>query len=143
MTKEETLKILSMLSAFYGQGKSEPKMMLTAWHLILEKYDYAIASKAVLNFAENDRREYATFPAVGSIVEAIKKETSDQERPLKEIIKAISYGRAYSSLSERAKENISQERYEEWLAIDAEEFANKANELYENLINGRKKLGGV
>ena len=48
-------------------------MQVNAWHMILQKYDFDDAKEAVLNFAEHDTREYATFPAVGLIVNEIRK----------------------------------------------------------------------
>lgn len=142
MTKEETVKIMAMLGAFYGGGKSNPEVMATAWHLVLEKYDYAVASRAVLKFAENDTRDYATFPAVGKIVEAIRDEVAKEEAPIKEIVRAVSYGWGYDQLSADAKQNITQEHYDDWLKMDAEEFANKANVLAGTLKRKRKRLNG-
>lgn len=142
MTKEETIKILAMLSAFYGQGKSDPEQMATAWHLVLGKYEYRIAQKAILNFAENDRREYATFPAVGKIVEAIKNEETKENRPIQEIIRSISYGRQYFTLTSEAKQIISEERYEGWLKMNAEEFANQSDRLAESLKGIQLKMIG-
>lgn len=142
MVKEETIKILAMLSAFYGQGKSDPEMMANAWHLVLSKYDYNIACKAILSFAENDKREYATFPAVGCIVDAIRKEEIQQKMPISEIIKGISYGRQYNTLSVKAKQIISEERYDGWLKMNAEEFANRADSLAETLKDIQRRLQG-
>ena len=140
MTKQETIKIMAMLEAFYGMGKGKPEVMATAWHLVLEPYDYRIASKAVIEFARNDVREYATFPAVGKIVQAIRDEEAKEQAPINEIIRAISYGRQYKQLSESAKRLISDERYDEWLSIDAEEFANKAGAFADSLKDNRKRL---
>lgn len=133
MTKEETLKILAMLSAFYGQGKSNPSNMATAWHLILGKYEYRIAQKAILTFAENDTREYATFPAVGKIVEAIKFEEKKEYAPINAIVRGIAYGRHYSNLPDEAKALISSEKYDAWLSMNAEEFASQSDALAESL----------
>lgn len=144
MTKEETVKIMAMLGAFYAGGKNDPKMQANAWHLILAKYDYRIASKAVMTFAENDRREYATFPAVGCIVQAIKDEQTKEEKPIKEITHNLFYGMDYINLSDEARNLISEERYNEWLKMNAEEFASNHTELTETLKeNNRKLLGGV
>lgn len=137
MTKEETVKIMAMLGAFYSGGKNDPKIQAQAWHLILGKYPYGIAESAVLNFAENDTREYATFPTVGTIVAEIKAEQRRIERPIKEIVKAISYGYGYEQLTEVAKRNITEEHYNEWLNMDAEEFANKVNAFTEMLKGSR------
>lgn len=134
MTKEETVKIMSMLGAFYSGSKNNAKMQAAAWHMILEKYDFEIAKKAVLNFAENDTREYATFPAVGVIVREIRNQQMLEAKPIKEVIRAISYGKGYEDISDDAKRIISKDVYNKWLKIDAEEFAAKS-EFYAKLLS--------
>ena len=133
MTKEETVRIMAMLGAFYAGGKNEPKVQAQAWHLILQKYDYKIAENAVLNFAENDTREYATFPAVGKIVEEIKAEEYRRKKPVGEITYSLQYGKEYQSLSKEAKYLISEEVYNEWLNKDAAELPTKLPLLAEML----------
>ena len=142
MTKEETIKIMAMLGAFYSGGKNDPHTQANAWHLILGKYDYDIAEKAVLRFAENDTRDYATFPTVGKRVEAIRKETFAMDKPIKEVIASISYGRPYDYLTEEAKKLIGKDRYDEWKQIDAMEFENNAEVFANELKNNRRKLLG-
>lgn len=143
MTKEETIKIMAMLGAFYGAGKSNPEIMATAWHLVLEPYDYPIASRAVLEYARNDRREYATFPSVGNIVAAIEDAMAKAQAPITEIIRAISYGWDYNQLTEQARATITIDAYNSWLNVDAEEFANQSEKLAESLKRGRKQIEGV
>ncbi len=142
MTKKETVQIMAMLGAFYGAGKSNPEIMAEGWHLILEPYDFQIARKAVLSYAENDTREYASFPTVGNIVKRIKEEIRKEQAPINEIIKAVSYGWGYNQLSENAKNNISEDHYNDWLKMDAEEFANRANALAGTLRDKQKRLQG-
>lgn len=139
MTETECIKIMAMLGAFYSGGKNDPKLQAKAWYLILGKYPYRIAEQAVLHFAENDTREYATFPTVGKIVEGIKAEQSRIDKPIGEIIKNISYGRDYIQLSKEAKALIGEEVYKDWLAMDAEEFANKSN-LLADLLKGNQRM---
>ena len=136
MTKEETVKIMSMLGAFYSGSKNNAKMQAAAWHMILEKYDFEIAQKAVLNFAENDTREYATFPAVGVIVREIRNQQMLEAKPIKEVIRAISYGKGYEDISDDAKRIISEETYNKWLKIDAEEFAARSTFFAKLLSTG-------
>lgn len=143
MTKEETIKIMAMLGAFYGGGKSNPEVMATAWHLILSKYEYRVASRAVLDFAENDTRQYATFPAVGCIVQAIRDAMQKEEAPVKEIIRAVSYGWHYDQLSDGAKALIREPNYNDWLKMDAEEFNEKAGVMAGTLKRSQKRLQGV
>ena len=139
MTKEETVKIMAMLGAFYSGGKNDPRIQAKAWHLILGKYPYRIAEQAVLHFAENDTREYATFPTVGKIVAEIKAEQMKIDRPVKEIVRNISYGRDYAQLTDNAKVLISEELYNDWLDMDAEEFAYKADAL-SDFLKGNQQM---
>ena len=139
MTREETLKVLAMLNAFYAGGKNDPQQQLAAWHLILQKYDYEIAKKAVINFAENDVRQYATFPAVGVIVAEIRRCEAEMEKPIKEIVRAVAYGYDYTQLSYTARSRIREATYNEWLAMDAEEYASKMDVLADSLKNHRQK----
>lgn len=142
MTKEETIKIMAMLGAFYGAGKSNPEVMAVGWHIILEPFKYDVAYQAVLNYVTNDTREYATFPTVGNIVVAIKDEMSRREAPFREIVRGVSYGWSYDQLSIDAQLNISRDRYDEWLKMDAEEFANTVNALTSELKESVKQLKG-
>lgn len=143
MTKSETIQLMAMLGAFYGAGKANPEIMAEGWFMILEPYDFQIAQKAVLNYAKNDVREYASFPTVGNIVRCIEEEMAKEQAPIKEVVRAISYGWGYEQLSKEAKQNISEENYDAWLKMDAEEFANKANTLAGTLkANRTKRLKG-
>jgi hypothetical protein len=142
MTKKETIQIMALLSAFYGAGKGNPEVMAEGWYWILEPYDYEMARRAVLTYARNDTREYGTFPTVGNIVKCIEEEMRKDQAPIKEIVRNISYGRDYSMLTAEAKSLISQERYDAWLKMDAEEFANKSMVIAETLKSERKRLQG-
>lgn len=141
MTKQETIQIMAMLGAFYGAGKSNPEIMAEGWYLILEPYDFEIARRAVLNYAKNDVREYASFPTVGNIVKCINDEIAKDEAPVKEVVRAISYGWGYDQLSKEAKGIITPLRYDEMLKMDAEEFANNAGKIATSLKERYKKLG--
>lgn len=142
MTKEETVKIMAMLGAFYGAGKSNPEIMAEGWYLILGSYDYTMASKAVLSYAKNDTREYASFPTVGNIVRYIEDEMAKEQAPINEVVRAISYGWGYDQLSKDAKELITPLRYDEWLKMDAEEFNGKVGEVKDALKSKKKLLKG-
>ena len=140
MTKEETIKIMAMLGAFYGAGKSNPEIMADGWYLILGSYDYDIAAKAVLSYAKNDTREYSSFPTVGNIVRYIEDEMAKEQAPVKEVVRAISYGWGYDQLSKDARELITPLRYDEMLKMDAEEFNKKAGEVADALKTKRNNL---
>lgn len=142
MTKNETIQIMAMLQAFYGMGKGNPEVMADGWYLILEPYDFEIARRAVLTFAKNDTREYGTFPTVGNIVKCIEEEMAKDQAPINEVVRAVSYGWGYEQLSKEAKELITPLRYDEWLKMDAEKFANKAGEMADTLKSKRKALTG-
>lgn len=142
MSKAETIQLMAMLGAFYGAGKANPEIMAEGWFMILEPYDFEVAKRAVLNFAKNDTRDYATFPAVGKIVQHIEEEMRKAEAPIKEIVRSISYGKGYDQLTDGAKRSISEDRYNSWLNMDAEEFSNKAHIMAETLRSERKRLIG-
>lgn len=137
MTKEQTIKVLAMLNGFYAGGKNDPKQQAFAWHLVLSKYDFDDAMAAVIRFAENDNRDYATFPAVGRIVAEIKKESTARTLTVQEIIRAISYGKPYKHLTDRAQALISQETFDEWAKVDAMEFAQNS-EKYATVLKAKQ-----
>ena len=140
MTKEETIKILALLNAFYAGGKNDPKQQAVAWHLVLGKYDYEDAMSAVLRFAENDTRDYATFPAVGKIVEEIRNESARKRQQITEVIRSVAYGKDYEDLSDSAKAIIAPSTYEVWLKMDAEVFASKTDIFADILRRSQKNL---
>lgn len=142
MTKNETLYVLAMLNAFYAGGRNDPQEQVQAWHLILQKYDYKDAQEAVLNFAENDTREYASFPAVGLIVNEIRKVQKSRNDVITEIMVGASYGRSYDMLSDKAHKLISEKLYAEWLSMKADIFQAKSSTLKQVLQQRQKQLEG-
>ena len=140
MTEKETVQVMAMLEGFYGMGKGNPEIMAAAWHLVLKDYDFGIASKAVIEYAKNDTREYASFPTVGNIVKCIEDEMKKEQAPINEVVRAVAYGWQYDQLSAEAQANITKEHYDDWLNMDAEEFANKANVLAGTLKKKQKRL---
>lgn len=139
MTEKETVQVMAMLEGFYGMGKGNPEIMAAAWHLVLKDYDFEITSKAVIEYAKNDTREYASFPTVGNIVKCIEDEKRKEVAPINEVTRAISYGWHYDQLSKEAQANISEEHYNDWLKMDAEEFQTKANILAGTLKKKQQK----
>ena len=140
MTKEQTIKVLELLNAFYAGGKNDPQQQVIAWHLILQDYDFQDAMNAVLTYARNDRREYAQFPTVGRIIEQIENEQRNKRKTIREIITAISYGRGYTELSDKAKLLICEDEYNSWLNEDAEKFSRQASVLEYALRDKQKRL---
>lgn len=140
MTKDETVMIMAMLNAFYANGKGDPKAQASAWFLVLEKYDYNDAMRAVLRFAENDTRDYASFPAVGRIVQEIRAETAAKHKLIKDIIHSIAYGREYGSLSSEAQSLIGRDEYNAWGNMNAEVFSVRTDELADILNNKQRAI---
>jgi len=140
MTKEQTIKVLAMLNGFYAGGKNDPSQQAFAWHLVLGKYDFNDAMAAVIRFAENDNRDYATFPAVGRIVAEIKKENTARMNAVQEVIRQISYGKNYKDMTDRAKALISKETYDNWSHIDAMEFAYNSEKYADILRSTQNNL---
>ena len=117
MTEKDTVMVLAMLSAFYGEGKSDVRLMAAAWHALLKDYNVAVAQRAVLRFAKNDQREYASFPTAGKIIAAIEEEMGIRRG----IFNSIKNRQNYDTLDERYKELIPKDRYENALTkTDAE-----------------------
>ena len=79
MDKTETAKLLGNLSILYGRPKGDPEMTAEVWHELVKQYDYKDALKAVYDFARQDIRDYATFPAPGVIINIIE-ETADKKK---------------------------------------------------------------
>lgn len=140
MTKDETIKILALLNAFYSGGKGDPKQQAVAWHLVLGKYEFNDAMSAVLRFAENDTRDYATFPAVGKIVEEIRAESTRKRQQITEVIRSVAYGKDYEDMSESARAIVPRNTYETWLKIDAEVFASKTDVYADILRRSQARL---
>ena len=140
MTEQQTIKVLELLNAFYAGGKNDPQQQVIAWHLILQDYDFQDAMNAVLTYAKNDRREYAQFPTVGRIIEEIEREQNRKQGIIREVITAISYGRRYSMISEKAKSLIGEDEYNSWLNEDAEKFSRQAGVLECALRNKQERL---
>ena len=142
MTKEETIKLMATINAFYAGGKNDPRAQANAWYLVLKDYNYDIAFEAVIEFARNDRREYATYPAVGSIVAEIEKLTARKMKPVKELLIEMQYGTPYERLSADAQYLISEKAYKEMLALDCDLLRKKIPEIRRALINKNLLTGG-
>lgn len=113
MTIEETLKIMSMLSAYYGQPKGDAQQMAGAWHLILEDYEYHDAEIAVVEFAKNDIRDYNVFPTAGKFVQSIDKVKNMPYR----IIGKIRNGVPYEQFDSIERKLFSEEAYNRAVAM--------------------------
>lgn len=140
MTQTETIKIMAMLSAYYGQGKSDAQIMAKAWHLILKDYPYTLAEKAVIEYAKNDTRDYAAFPAPGAIVRVIKAHEDEERKKANRIFGAMYDGIPYDEMPEDLKALCGRETYERGQALDDEELLARQDEFKEIIRNKQKRL---
>lgn len=136
MTQEETVKIMAMLSAYYGQGKSDAKIMAKAWHLILKDFDYAKAEKAVIDFARNDTRDYAAFPAPGQIVATIRDTEKLIEAKYKVAWVEIYNTTEYAKLSDSTKAICGKEMFDKIRQIPEEERHNYRELFFKRVAPG-------
>ena len=133
MTKRETLIILAMLSAYYGEGKSDPSEMAAAWYVILKDYDFPTAQVAVVNFAKNDTRDYASFPAPGKIVEAIEKEVAKRRG----VYNAALRGDSWDELGIEYKAITTPFYYNQLLLLGEDGLRERRQAIIENLTPNR------
>lgn len=138
MTKEETIKTLAMLSAFYGNGKADPHIMAEAWHLLLKDFDFCDAEKAVLNYAKSDCRDYAAFPPPGKIVELIKHEANKYNR----LFNSLHKGRPYDDLDIELKCLCPPDMYQRGLDLEPEELLNNREKFIGYVRKKQLQLGG-
>ena len=130
MTKQETIVILAMLSAYYGEGKSDPEQMVAAWYVILKDYDFATAQVAVVNFAKTDYRDYATFPSVGKIVQAIDAERMKRRA----VFNAALAEKPYEELDSRYQEIITEDQYKWMLTKSYDELFKQKDRILEGMM---------
>lgn len=76
MTKKEVAQIIYILKEYYPRDfeSTDLETRVTAWHLILQEYDYTLVQNAVVAFVSNDTEGF--MPTVGQIIEKIKKMTN-------------------------------------------------------------------
>ena len=141
MTEMETIKIMEVLGAFYAGGKNDPQQQAFAWRYALRNCNFNAALSAVFRFAENDTRDYASFPTPGKIIAEIKAEEARNNAIIKEVIRGVGYGRDYRELSESAKVLIPEKSYNKWLNIKADEFAEQQDKFASFLKNRQLQLG--
>lgn len=149
MTKTETIKILTILSAFYGQGKSDTEIMANAWHVVIGEYEYYIAERAVYNYVRNDTREYASFPSPGNIIDEIEKESKLYNRMFNQVLNAarsILKDRAelYRSYREKidksGKKLISADKFVELASMREEDLLDMRDTIIEELKSKDKTM---
>ncbi len=82
MTREETKKVLAVISATYpGFKPQDAQTILSAWSMVLEPYDYGEIQKGLMAYVRSDTSGFA--PAVGQLIgkaqETLSGELSDGE----------------------------------------------------------------
>lgn len=137
MTYEETVKIMAMLSAFYGEGRGTARFMARAWHMVLSEFDYSDAERAVIEFAKNDKREYATFPAPGKLVEVIRNEQKKCNGLYNKLFNHV----PYEQLETWEKAMISEVQYVRGLELTDDELREKRGDIINGFRKGQKRLG--
>ena len=140
MTKTETIKIMAMLSAYYGQGKADAEAMANAWHIILKDYPYRLVEQAVIDYARNDRREYASFPSVGAIVKVVEEAQAEQRVIANKIFNALYNGKPFESLPEEYQQLCNRFVYERGLKMDEEELLAKQDEFKQMIRKEQARL---
>ena len=139
MTIDEIIKIMAMLSAFYGEPKAEKNAMANAWYVTLKDYDYTYAMMAVHVFARKDKREYASFPTLGSIVAEIENIQKAPHRIFGKMRKRIEY----KDLEQEERWLITEKAYNRALEKDDEELIDDHKVIIEFIKgNAQKQLKG-
>lgn len=126
-----------MLSAFYGQGKSDPEQMLNAWHLILKDYSCQECEKAVIQFAKSDCRDYATFPAPGVLIKKIEEEHQKEHKQKCLAWINILNTDEYDQLIEEAKDWFSREQFNELKKLPHEIQVTKRDNFIKLIGDGK------
>ena len=139
MTESETIKVMAMLSAFYGKPKADEKTMAKAWHVTMKEYDFEYAMMAVHVFARKDKREYASFPTRGSIVAEIENIQKAPHRIFGKMRKRM----AYKDLEQEERWMITEKAYNRALEKDDEELIDDHKVIIEFIKgNAQKQLKG-
>ena len=140
MEINETGKVMEVLSAFYGQGKSDTNKMLIAWHEILKDYPYSLVYQAVMTYAKNDRREYASFPAPGAIMQVIEEAEAEQKNIVNRTFYALLHKTPYGEMPKEQQTICDQGVYERGLKMDEEELIARQDDFKRMLRKTQKRL---
>lgn len=136
MKKAETVQLLAMLSAYYGQGKADAKTMANAWHILLKDYPYIVAERAVIKYVKSDKRDYASFPPPGAVIAVIEAENKILNGVRNKALKKVSY----DELSSDAKAWVTEPLYEWMLEQDEEKMTNHFEAIKEQIWGKHKPM---
>lgn len=139
MTLEQTLEIMAILSAYYGNPKADETTMAKAWHVTMGEYEYEYAVMAVHVFARKDKRDYASFPTLGNIVEEIENIQKAPHRIFGKMRKRMEY----KDLEQEERWLITEKAYNRALEKDDEELIDDHKVIIEFIKgNAQKQLKG-
>ena len=137
MTKEEVGKVLALLAAYYGQGRTfDVRQMVEGWYYIIGEYDYPTAKRAIIEYARNDTRDYASFPTAGSIRKAIENERTVPNR----IFAKIRANTPYERLSRKEKNYITETAYNKALQMREEQLLDNHKTIIEYMRGNERRL---
>lgn len=142
MEISETGKIMEVLSAFYGQGKSDVEKMLLAWNEILKDYKYNVVYQAVMTFARNDKREYASFPAPGAIIKVIEDAQADRKVLANKVFNNLYNGVPYKELPPSQQEVCPEDVYQRGLELAPESLLEKQEDFKDMIRTAQRRLEG-
>lgn len=142
MNKTETIKIMAMLSAYYGQGNANAEIMANAWHLLLCEYPYQVVEQAVMTFAKNDRRDYATFPPPGAIIKVIEDAQADRKVLANKVFNNLYNGVPYKELPPSQQEVCPEDVYQRGLDLDTEALLEKQEDFKSMIRTAQRRLEG-
>ena len=132
MTREETIKILTVLKVAYPQfyakqTKTDLQQVVSVWEMMFAGDDYQIVNAAVMAVINTDTNGFP--PNIGTIKEQIRRfqtpETDTAMEAWNQVRKAISYYNSkqnFDALPELAKKIVgSANQLRDWAVMDSED----------------------
>lgn len=132
MTREETIKILTVLKVAYPQfyakqTKADLQQVVSVWEMMFAGDDYQVVNAAVMAVINTDTNGFP--PNIGTIKEQIRRfqtpETDTAMEAWNQVRKAISYYNSkqnFDALPELAKKIVgSANQLRDWAVMDSED----------------------
>lgn len=124
MTREETMKILSVIGIFYPNYKpSNKELVVSAWHDVLADLSYAQISTALSIYARTNTSGFAPTP--GQLIDCISIKEDSPEEAWAMVSKALSNGiygfrEEYDKLPPMIQKAVGRaENLREWAMMDS------------------------
>ena len=151
MTREETIKILSVLRGAYPGfyrdiGRHEAEATISLWGSMFEEEPYELVGAAVKAFIAGDSKGFP--PAIGQIKERVRKLTSGPEMTEAEAWSYVSKALRNSSYgSEEEFSKLPQEvqavvhdpgQLREWAMLDAEEVQTVVSSNFQRSFRAKQ-----